>query len=52
VWSAWRATDPDVGDAVRSMLRSIFVEPGHPEGLHGTIGSASAVHRLLGLLTV
>jgi hypothetical protein len=50
VWEAWRATDDGVDDQVRSMLRSIFVEPGRTEGLHGTIGSASAVHRLLGLL--
>jgi len=50
VWDAWRATDDGVDDRVRSMLRSIFVEPGRTEGLHGTIGSASAVHRLLELL--
>lgn len=50
VWSAWLATDPGVHDAVPSMLRTIFVDASHPEGLHGTIGPASAVHRLLGLL--
>ena len=52
VWSAWLATDQGVDEVVRSMLRSIFLEPDHPEGLHGTIGPASAVHRLLGLLEV
>jgi hypothetical protein len=32
------------------MLRSIFLEQGHHEGLHGTICPAAAVHRLVGLL--
>ena len=50
VWDAWRGSDADVDDEVRLMLRSIFLEPGRAEGLHGTIGPASAVHRLLGLL--
>lgn len=50
VWSAWLDAAPGVDDAVESMLRSIFLQTGHHEGLHGTIGSASAVHRLLGLL--
>lgn len=50
VWSAWLRADPDVHDSVRTMLRMIFVDAEHPEGLHGTIGPASAVHRLRGLL--
>ena len=50
VWTVWLAHVPGVDDAVEAMLRSIFVEPGHREGLHGTIGPAAAVHRLVGLL--
>jgi hypothetical protein len=50
VWNAWLEGSPGVDDAVESMLRSIFLETGHHEGLHGTIGAASAIHRLLGLL--
>ena len=50
VWTAWLEDSPGVDDAVEGMLRGIFVEPGRPEGLHGTIGPAAAVHRLLGLL--
>jgi hypothetical protein len=52
VWAAWLTAMPGVDDAVRAMLRTIFLDTGHPEGLHGTIGPASAVHRLLGLLEV
>jgi hypothetical protein len=50
VWGAWLGTRPGVDDAVEAMLRSVFLEEGHHEGLHGTIGPASAIHRLLGLL--
>ncbi|WP_133766089.1 DUF5946 family protein [Amnibacterium kyonggiense] len=50
VWAAWRGTDPSVDQAVGSLLRSIFVTPVRPVGLHGTIGPAAAVHRLVGLL--
>jgi hypothetical protein len=50
VWGAWLAGSPGVDDAVETMLRSIFLEVGHQEGLHGTIGPAAAVHRLVGLL--
>jgi hypothetical protein len=50
VWGAWLAATPGVDDAVESMLRSIFLQTGHHEGLHGTIGPAGAIHRLLGLL--
>lgn len=50
VWNAWLAGVPEVDDRVEAMLRAIFLETGHHEGLHGTIGSASAIHRLLGLL--
>lgn len=50
VWSAWVDGVPGVDDAVEAMLRSIFLETGHHEGLHGTIGPAAAVHRLVGLL--
>lgn len=50
VWSVWLEAVPGVDDAVEGMLRSIFIEDGHHEGLHGTIGSASAIHRLLGVL--
>lgn len=51
VWSTWLDAVPGVDDAVEGMLRSIFLETGRHEGLHGTIGPAAAVHRLLGLLT-
>jgi hypothetical protein len=50
VWDAWIAGASGVDDAVETMLRSIFLEVGHREGLHGTIGPAAAVHRLVGLL--
>lgn len=50
VWAAWLDAVPGVDDAVEGMLRSIFLETGHHEGLHGTIGPAAAIHRLLGLL--
>jgi hypothetical protein len=50
VWAAWRADVPGVHDEVETLLRSIFLDPDHPEGLHGTIGAASAIHRLLGVL--
>jgi hypothetical protein len=50
VWSAWLTSSPGIDDAVETMLRSIFLEEGHHEGLHGTIGPAAAIHRLLGLL--
>ncbi|RIX27596.1 DUF5946 family protein [Amnibacterium setariae] len=50
VWTAWLEDSPGIDDAVEGMLRGIFLETGHHEGLHGTIGPAAAVHRLLGLL--
>ena len=50
VWAAWLEVAPGTDDAVESMLRSIFLDVGHAEGLHGTIGPAAAIHRLLGLL--
>lgn len=50
VWSVWLDTSPGVDDAVEALLRGIFLETGRHEGLHGTIGPAGAVHRLLGLL--
>jgi hypothetical protein len=50
VWSAWSDAVPGIHDRVESMLRSIFLETGRHEGLHGTIGPAAAVHRLLGVL--
>lgn len=50
VWGAWLDGSPGVDDAVEGMLRSIFLEDGLHEGLHGTIGPAAAIHRLLGLL--
>lgn len=50
VWAVWQETSPGVEDTVEALLRSCFLETGHHEGLHGTIGSASAIHRLLGLL--
>jgi hypothetical protein len=50
VWTAWLDAVPGVDDAVEGMLRSVFLEKGHHEGLHGTIGPAAAIHRLLGLL--
>ncbi len=50
VWSAWLAASPGIDDVVEAMLRSIFQEEARHEGLHGTIGAASAIHRLLGLL--
>jgi hypothetical protein len=50
VWSAWLTASPGVEDSVGEMLRGIFLETGHHEGLHGTIGPAAAIHRLLGLL--
>jgi hypothetical protein len=51
VWDAWRGAVPDVGSGVTTMLRTIFLEPApQPQALHGTIGSASAIHRLLELL--
>lgn len=49
VWEAWNRT-PGTDDAVEDMLRGIFVADGRSERLHGTIGSAAAVHRLTGLL--
>lgn len=48
VWSVWCGSGTD--DAVEGMLRGIFLEEGRADRLHGTIGSASAVHRLLGVL--
>ncbi|MBW4043030.1 MAG: hypothetical protein HIU86_13075 [Acidobacteria bacterium] len=50
VWDAWLEGSPGVDDAVEALLRSIFLDVGHHEGLHGTIGPAAAVHRLVGLL--
>ena len=50
VWTAWLEFAPGTDDAVEAMLRSIFLDVGHGAGLHGTIGSAAAVHRLCGLL--
>jgi len=50
VWGAWRGSVPGIDDGVADLLRTIFLEPGQHEGLHGTIGPASAVHRLLELL--
>ncbi len=48
VWEAWVAAG--AADAVEGMLRAVFLEAGRSDRLHGTIGSAAAVHRLLGLL--
>ncbi len=50
VWEAWQRERPGTDDAVERMLAQIFLEGAHPEHLHGTIGAASAVHRLHGLL--
>ncbi|MGT2427328.1 DUF5946 family protein [Amnibacterium kyonggiense] len=50
VWGAWLGTGAGVDAAVESLLRSVFVTDARPAGLHGTIGPAAAVHRLVGLL--
>ena len=50
VWQAWCEETPGTDDAVEEMLRRIFLETGHADRLHGTIGAAAAVHRLTGLL--
>lgn len=50
VWEIWNRASPGVDDAVERMLQSIFLEGGRRDRLHGTIGSAAAVHRLSGLL--
>ncbi|MDQ1530279.1 MAG: hypothetical protein QOE37_384 [Microbacteriaceae bacterium] len=50
VWCDWLRQRPGTDDAVEGMLRRIFVCGGRTP-LHGTLGSAGAVHRLLGLLT-
>lgn len=48
VWDTWVREVPGTDDAVESMLRGIFVS--REPALHGTIGAASAEHRLRGLL--
>jgi hypothetical protein len=50
VWGVWLEHAPGTDDAVEDLLRTTFLEVGHQEGLHGTIGPAAAVHRLCGLL--
>ena len=50
VWETWLTRRPGTDDAVERMLSAVFLEGAHPEHLHGTIGAASAVHRLHGLL--
>jgi hypothetical protein len=49
VWCAWLRERPGTPARVEALLRRIFVLPGGP-GLLGTVGSAGAVHRLLGVL--
>lgn len=50
VWETWQRVRPGTDDAVERLLSAVFLE-GAPAGrLHGTIGAASAVHRLHGLL--
>jgi hypothetical protein len=49
VWSAWLRERPSTSGDVEAMLRRIFLTAGRAP-LHGVLGSAGAVHRLLGLL--
>jgi hypothetical protein len=49
VWADWLRERPETADQVEGMLRGIFLVSGRVP-LHGTMGSAGAVHRLLGLL--
>ena len=50
VWETWLRVRPGTDDAVERMLAAVFLESGAASPLHGTIGAASAVHRLHGLL--
>ncbi len=50
VWTSWQEAVPGVEDTVERLLASIFLDDPRRTDLHGTIGPASAVHRLLGLL--
>ncbi len=50
VWETWCEVVPGTDDAIERVLHSMFVDSAGRSGLHGTIGSASAVHRLRGLL--
>lgn len=50
VWETWLREQPGTDDAVERLLSAVFLEGTAGDRLHGTIGSASAVHRLHGLL--
>jgi Family of unknown function (DUF5946) len=49
VWAAWTAERPTITADVEGLLRRLFVGDGR-QPLRGTIGSAGAVYRLVGLL--
>ncbi|MFD1720747.1 DUF5946 family protein [Amnibacterium endophyticum] len=50
VWETWQRERPGTDDEVERLLAAVFLDGTTGGRLHGTIGAASAVHRLHGLL--